>query len=163
MIRRAVEKDLPQIVAIYNATIPSRLATADIQPVTVEARKEWFFKHDDERPIWVSVDEATGMIQGWLSFNSFYGRPAYRATVEISVYVADSARRLGIGNLMMDWSFVEARKIGIRTILAFIFSHNGPSISFFERAGFKEWGRFPEIAEMDGKLYGLSIYGLKLE
>ena len=57
--RDAVAADLPAIVAIYNATIPGGMVTADTSPVSVEDRVPWFRAHaPDRRPIWVVDDEA---------------------------------------------------------------------------------------------------------
>ena len=95
-IRPATLAALPVIVEIYNAAIPGRQATADTEPVTVESRLEWFKAHDPAtRPLWVM--ETEGQILGWLSLSSFYGRPAYNATVEVSLYVATAAQGLGVG------------------------------------------------------------------
>src|SRR3972149_10440951 len=95
-IRDAGEAALPAIVRIYNAAIPGRLATADTVPVSVEDRTAWFRAHDPKRrPIWVLG--ADGEIIAWLSFQSFYGRPAYHATAELSVYVSPPHRRRGGG------------------------------------------------------------------
>ncbi|MDZ4938569.1 N-acetyltransferase, partial [Clostridium perfringens] len=50
----AVKEDLPAIVDIYNSTISGRKVTADLEPVTVESRIEWFEEHsNDFRPLWV--------------------------------------------------------------------------------------------------------------
>ena len=77
--RLATRGDLAQIVDIYNATIPSRRVTADTEPVSVESRVKWFEDHQpDVRPLWVI--DAEGYIAAWLSFSSFYGRPAYSKT-----------------------------------------------------------------------------------
>ncbi|HJS36612.1 MAG TPA: N-acetyltransferase, partial [Burkholderiales bacterium] len=63
--RNATLADLPRIVAIYNATIPSRLVTADLEPVTVESRLPWFEQHSaGSRPLWVVEREA--QIVAWL-------------------------------------------------------------------------------------------------
>ncbi len=95
--RIAKREDLPQIVDIYNSTIPSRLVTADTEPVSVESRVRWFDEHSaDFRPLWVV--EVYGHIGGWLSFSSFYGRPAYSKTAEISVYVNQAHRKQGLGS-----------------------------------------------------------------
>jgi len=76
IIRHATESDLPAIVAIYNAAVPSRMATADLEPVSVESRLAWFKgRVPSQRPLWVI--ETDRVIAGWLSFQSFYGRPAY--------------------------------------------------------------------------------------
>jgi L-amino acid N-acyltransferase YncA len=42
----AVEDDLPVIVEIYNSTVPSRMVTADPEPIPVESRRAWFFEYD---------------------------------------------------------------------------------------------------------------------
>ena len=73
-IRYGERDDLPRIVEIYNATIPSREVTADTEAVSVESRVPWFEAHcPDKRPLWVA--ESAGGIEGWLSISTFYGRP----------------------------------------------------------------------------------------
>lgn len=52
--RAAHRGDLSQIVGIYNSTIPTRMVTADTEPVTVESRIRWFEEHTPTfRPLWV--------------------------------------------------------------------------------------------------------------
>src|SRR2546429_1354651 len=98
--RDATRADLPTIVAIYNAAIPGRMATADTEPVSPQSRQVWFEEHDPaRRPLWVACVERS--VVGWLSFQSFYGRPAYQATAEISVYVGPGQRRGGIRRALL--------------------------------------------------------------
>src|SRR4051794_39589045 len=53
-IRHAQADDLAAVVAIYNAAIPGRMATADVEPVTVESRRSWFDEFDpSRRPLWI--------------------------------------------------------------------------------------------------------------
>jgi phosphinothricin acetyltransferase len=161
-IRHAEAPDLAAVVAIYNASIPGRLATADTEPVTVAARRAWFAEFDPAcRPLWVHTGVG-GAVDGWLSLRSFYGRPAYRATVETGVYVAPQAQRRGVGRSLLAHALAEAPRLGIRTLLAFAFSHNGASIALFSHAGFVEWGRLPGVAELDGVERDLSILGRRL-
>ncbi len=111
-IRDAIVADLPAIVAIYNASIPGRAATADTQPVTVASRRDWFHEHNpNARPLWVAVQN--DIIAGWLSFQSFYGRPAYHATAELSVYIAPNWQRKGIGNALLSQAVVQAPRLGV--------------------------------------------------
>ena len=111
-IRDAIVADLPAIVAIYNASIPGRAATADTQPVTVASRSDWFHEHNPNvRPLWVAVQN--DIIAGWLSFQSFYGRPAYHATAELSVYIAPNWQRKGIGNALLSQAVVQAPRLGV--------------------------------------------------
>ncbi len=161
MHRLATREDLPGIVAIYNATVPSRLVTADTEPVSVESRVPWFEAHrPGKRPLWVA--EAGGRIAGWLSFSSFYGRPAYDKTAELSVYVADAFRKRGLGAYFLTEAMRHAPSIGVDTLLGFIFGHNAPSLRLFEKFGFERWGVLPRVARLDGVERDLVIVGRRV-
>ncbi|MDK2126117.1 GNAT family N-acetyltransferase [Parachitinimonas caeni] len=160
--RLANQTDLPAIVAIYNSTIASRMVTADLTPVSVESRQAWFDAHQPQRhPLWVMLEH--GKIIGWLSLSAFYGRPAYDATVEISVYLAESVRGRGLGQLAIDYAVAASPALGIRTLLGFIFAHNQPSMRLFTRCGFAQWGLLPDVAELDGQERSLVILGRRLQ
>jgi phosphinothricin acetyltransferase len=160
VMRRANENDLPRIVEIYNSTIDSRVATADTEKVTVESRREWFGKHSEKRPI--LVEEIDGDIAAWVSFESFYGRPAYHLTAEISIYIDAYYRGKGLGCKLLDESVKLCPTLGLENLVGYIFSHNIGSLALFKKYGFSKWGELPEVAEMDGNLYSLSILGLKV-
>jgi len=157
-IRDATEADLPAIIAIYNATIAGRIAIADTERVSVESRYDWFHEHNPSaRPLWVDVDDE--VVAGWLSFQSFYGRPAYHATAELSVYVASDCQRKGIGNALLTKAIEHAPRLGLKTLLGFIFAHNDASLRLFEKLGFQHWGVLPRVAELDGVECDLIIVG----
>lgn len=161
VVRDAVIDDLPSIVDIYNSTIKGRMVTADLEDVTVESKKEWFCGHNpDKRPMWVA--EYNGRVAGWLSFQSFYGRPAYNKTVEISIYISEDYRRMGLGHLLIQRAIDRAPELNITTILGFIFGHNKPSLNLFYSYGFKDYGVLPGIADMDGILRDLVIVGKRI-
>ena len=160
-IRDAKTADLPSIVAIYNSAIPGRMATADLQPVSVDSRRAWFKEHSPaSRPLWVVADG--GEVKGWLSFQSFYGRPAYHATAELSVYVADDARRRGCARMLVEAASRRAPEFGLKTLLGFIFGHNEPSLALFRGFGFEKWAHLPRVAEMDGVERDLLIVGRRI-
>ncbi len=160
-IRHANEIDLPAIVAIYNASIPSRKATADLEPVSVQSRLAWFQGRSPlQRPVWVI--EVEGIVVGWLSFKSFYGRPAYDATAEISIYISPSVHGRGLGGLLLAQAVKESPNLGIKTLLGFIFAHNQPSLKLFAKFGFQQWGYLPQVAELDGVERDLIIMGLRI-
>ncbi|HET7481031.1 MAG TPA: GNAT family N-acetyltransferase [Rubrobacteraceae bacterium] len=162
-IRHAIEADLPVILEIYNSTIPSRMVSADTEPVSVEQRLPWFRAHDPaRRPILVA--EEGGEVVGWISLSDFYdGRPAYHQTAEIGIYVRDGFRGRGIGRRLLEEVIRRAPELGIKTLTAGAFGHNGPSLKLFERFGFERWARFPQVAELDGAERDLVVLGLRLE
>lgn len=160
--RDALRADLLEIVSIYNETIASRMVTADTSPVTERSREFWFENHNPHhRPLWV-VDNELGQMVAWVSFQSFYGRPAYDATVEISIYISESHRGKGLGRQILQYSMRQAPQFGVKTILGFVFAHNEPSLQLFLSQGFSVWGNMPKIATMDLKEYDLLILGKRL-
>lgn len=161
--RDAAQHDLPRIVEIYNSTIASRMVTADTAPVAVASRQKWFDEHNaSKRPLWLIEDE-NNQILGWVSFQSFYGRPAYDATVEISIYLDEQQRGRGLGKQILQYCIDKAPDLGVHTLLGFIFAHNLPSIALFEKMGFKEWANLPNIATLDQEERSLKILGIRIK
>ncbi len=161
VVRDAVKADLPAIVEIYNAAIPGRMATADTEPITAHSRQAWFDEHHPaRRPLWVaSID---GAVVGWLSFQTFYGRPAYRATAEVSVYVSPGHHRGGIGRALLGRAVKTAPELGLTTLVGFVFGHNEPSLRLFTAFGFERWALLPRVAELDGIERDLVIVGRRI-
>lgn len=160
--RDATPDDLPVIVEIYNSTIESRMVTADTEAVTVDSKQKWFEEHSaSHRPLWIIEDEQGAMI-GWASFQSFYGRPAYDTTVEISIYLSPSKRGMGYGKSILKYCIDQAPAFGIKTLLGFIFAHNEPSLKLFEMLGFEEWANLPNIALLDNNERSLKILGKRV-
>jgi len=159
IIRDAVEADLPAIVDIYNATVPTRMVTAELEPTTVEARLPWFREHSsDQYPFWVA--ESEGRLIGWLDFKKFLPRCAYRGTAEISVYVDEEFRRRGVARRLLEQAIARAPTLGITALVGLIFGHNEPSLKLFERLGFERWGLLPNVAQLDGVSRNLVVVGL---
>jgi L-amino acid N-acyltransferase YncA len=158
VIRDAVESDLPAIIDIYNATVPTRMVTAELEPTTVEARLPWFREHSpDQYPF--KVAESDGRVIGWLDFKKFLPRCAYRGTAEISVYVDEKFRRRGVARRLLEEAIAHAPLLGITALVGLIFAHNEPSLRLFERFGFERWGLLPRIARLDGIERDLTIIG----
>ena len=159
IIRDAVESDLPAIVEIYNATVPTRMVTAELEPTTVEARLPWFREHSPEQyPFWVA--ESGGRVIGWLDFKKFLSRCAYRGTAEISVYVDKKSRRRGVAQRLLEQAIARAPSLRITALVGLIFGHNEPSLKLFDRLGFERWGFLPGIARLDGVQRDLVMVGL---
>jgi L-amino acid N-acyltransferase YncA len=161
ILRDASLEDLSAIVRIYNSTVAGRMVTADTEPVSITSREHWFHEHSaDFRPLWVLEKE--GAVCGWLSFQSFYGRPAYQATVEVSIYVDEACRGQGIGRYLLQQAIDACPKLNVSTLLGFIFGHNVPSLKLFQSFGFENWAHLPQIAELDGIERDLIIVGKRV-
>ncbi|WP_165088964.1 GNAT family N-acetyltransferase [Neisseria yangbaofengii] len=161
VVAEAVQDDLPAIVAIYNSTIESRQATADLQPVTVVQRQAWFDAHGGKRPLLVLRDVRNEIV-AWGSFSDYYPRQAYHISAEISVYVRQDVRGAGVGKVLLRYMLERAPSLGIRNVLAVIFDHNHASIRLFRSFGFEEWGRLPQVCDLETQLADIVILGKKI-
>lgn len=157
-IRDAREGDLPAIIRIYNAAIATRMATAQLEPVTVEDRRDWLKQHSsDQHPFWVL--EINDQIAGWLTMKSFLPRCAYRGTVEVSVYVDEPFRRRGVARTLLTEAINRAPSLQISAMVGLIFAHNEPSLKLFEQLGFERWGLLPRVARLDQDERDLTVMG----
>ena len=160
-IRDANRSDLPAIVDIYNSTIASRMVTADLEPISVENRVQWYNEHSPTfRPLWVIENQ--DVICAWVSFQSFYGRPAYNATAEISIYIHPDFRGMKLGKYLIQIAIDACPNLQIKTLLGFIFGHNEPSLKLFSGFGFEKWAKLPNVAELDGIERDLIILGKRI-
>src|SRR3989475_9296455 len=158
IIRDAGDADLPAITDIYNAAIATRMATAQLDPVTLEERRDWLKEHSPDRhPFWVL--ETDRRIAGWLSLKPFAPRCAYRGTAEISVYVDEKFRRRGVARRLLEEAIARSPSLGITAIVRLIFGHNEPSLTLFRRMGFERWAFLPGVAQLDGVERDLVLMG----
>lgn len=156
-----METDLPRIVAIYNAAIPGRVATADLEPVTVESRRAWFASHAGRGyPLWVYEDG--GQIVGWIGALPFKDRLAYRGAVEVSMYIDLPAQGRGIGSALLQKLIDQAPTFDIHSLISLTFSHNAGSLALQRKFEFQHWGTLPDVCDMDGVLRSVEIWGRKL-
>jgi len=157
-IRDAVELDLPAIIKIYNAAVATRIATAQLEPVTLEERRGWLKEHSSNRhPFWVlDIDR---QLAGWLTLKPFLPRCAYRGTAEVSVYVDEKFRRRRAGRTLLGEAIARAPSLQISAMVGLIFAHNGPSLKLFEQLGFEKWGLLPRVARLDDVERDLTIMG----
>ena len=156
----ARREDLPEIVAIYNSTVASRQATADLLPVTVAQREAWFAVHQREnRPLYVVRDAVSGCLMAWASLSDYYPRAAYQRTAEVSIYIHERHRGAGLGKWLLGEVIRRAPALGVHRLIAVVFAHNERSVALFRGFGFAVWGRLPEVCDLDEVLADVVVLG----
>jgi L-amino acid N-acyltransferase YncA len=164
-IRIARQKDLKQIVAIYNQAIADGNCTADIEPLTVAERQEWFDNHTppERYPIYVMEEDAGTDIVAWCSLSAHRrGRMALQHVAEISYYVDKNHRGKGVGKTIMQYALQKAPTLGLHNLFAILLDTNQISVALLEKNGFSQWGHLPDIAEFPDRICGQYIYGRKV-
>lgn len=160
--RVATRDDLPAIVDIYNAAIPTKASTCDLEPIDVSTREAWFeASHPARRPIWVGHEPASPQtVTGYLSFDPFLnGRAGYDVTADLALYLHPSHHGRGQGRYLLGEAIAHAPKLGVRTLTASIFAANAASLRLFRSHGFQQWGLLPGVADLDGVVHDLVFVG----
>ena len=92
-----------------------------------------------------------GAVVGFASVSAVSDRCVYGGVVENSVYVAESARGAGIGQLLLERLIESTERAGIWTIQSGIFPENGASLALHERVGFRVVGRRERLGKQNGE------------
>ena len=151
VIRRATPADIPALRTIYNEAVAERIATADLEPKSLEERRAWFAQFSDAFPLFV-LERASGAAAAVLAYGGiapYSTRDGYRHTGEILVYVAGAARSQGLGRRVLEHVLAAAPAAGIRYLHARIFAHNEPSLKLHRALGFRDAGRLTRAACLD--------------
>ncbi|MCZ2109552.1 MAG: N-acetyltransferase family protein [Dehalococcoidia bacterium] len=138
LIRTARETDLPGILRIYNDAISSGVATWDEVPWTMEERCEWFAHHDEGQPVLVA--DIDGSLAGFASLALMSAKSGWRFTREDTIYIDPEFQGRGIGRALLAALLDEARRIGLRLIVASITSTNVASLALHGALGFEVVG-----------------------
>ncbi len=161
-IRPATDADLPGILAIYNHAIEHTTAIFDYRPHTIDMRREWLRgKEAAGLPVFVAAEG--DRVLGFSTYGPFRAWPAYKYSVELSVYVDPNARRRGIGTALVQAVVDEARRRDLHVVLAGITSDNDISLRLHERLGFREVAHVPEVGYKFGKWLDLKLLALVLD
>ncbi|MEM7186520.1 MAG: N-acetyltransferase family protein, partial [Bacteroidota bacterium] len=92
-------------------------------------------------------------VVGWCALSPASKREVYRGVAEVTIYVAASHQRQGIGKRLLSHLIVESEKAGFWTLQASIFSENKTSIRLHEQCGFRLLGYREKIAQRDGQWF----------
>ncbi len=162
MIRYATENDLEAILSIYNDAILNTTAVYTYKAKTLEDRVLWFqTKQKEGYPLWVY--EHDGKIVGYATYGSFRSSPAYKYTIEHSVYVHKDFRKHGFGKALLETIIKDANAKGYATIVAGIDAANTKSIHLHEKFGFVLSGIVHKAGYKFGQWLDLAFYELLLD
>jgi phosphinothricin acetyltransferase len=155
-LRELVPEDWPMVEHIYAQGIATRMATFETASPSWD---EWDAGH-------LAAPRLVGMhgeaMAGWAALSPVSRRAVYRGVAEVSVYVAQSARRRGVGRALLGALLSRAGSAGLWTLQATIFAENLPSIRLHEEAGFRRVGRRERIAELEGRWRDTVLYEHRL-
>lgn len=151
------------IVDIFNDAIVNSTALYDYKPRELASMEPWFAaKKKGNFPV-IGVEDANGTLLAFGSFGTFRAYPAYKYTVEHSVYVHKDQRGAGLGKIVMQALIAAARECGVHAMMGAIDASNPGSIALHERLGFKHVGTLPQVGFKFGHWLDLAFYQLLLD
>ena len=160
LIRKAEQRDLQELLDIYNYEVVNGVATLDLNPRTLAEWQAWFDRHNvKNHPLYVA--EVEGRVAGYSSLSSYREKEAYKSTVELSIYISPDYRKRGIATALMGFILEEA-KADARThsVVSVITAGNEASCKLHEKFGFAFCGTVPEVGMKFGKYQDIVTYSL---
>ncbi len=162
-VRCSFERHADAILEIFNDAIMNSTALYDYKPRTRQTMVDWFAaKRAGNFPV-VGIEDNDGVLLGFGSYGTFRSWPAYKYTVEHSVYVHKDHRGQGLGRAVMRELIAVARENDVHAMVGAIDAANTGSITLHEQLGFKHVGTLPQVGFKFGRWLDLAFYQLLLD
>lgn len=162
-IRPARRADLPAITEIYADAVNNGAATYELSPPSLAEMEARFDALERARYPFL-VAEKAGTVLGYAYAGPFRARPAYRFSVEDSIYIAPDAKGQGLGKRLLVELIEACRRDGYRQFVAVIGDGraDSPSVILHERVGFRHAGAMPGSGFKHGRWLDTAFMVLEL-
>ncbi len=162
-VKSCTEKQLPEILEILNEAILHSTALYDYKPRTMENMNSWYSaKQQGNYPVIGAFDSDENLL-GFTSFGPFRNWPAYKYSVEHSIYVRSDMRGKGLGKLLLKEIIKGAEAQDYHVLVGGIDASNTASILLHEKEGFVFCGTINHAGYKFGRWLDLSFYQLILK
>jgi Sortase and related acyltransferases len=157
------DRHAPEILNILNEAIVNSTALYDYQPRTLESMASWFKVKDAGSFPVIGVFSENNQLMGFASYGTFRNWPAYKYTVEHSVYVHKDHRGKGLGVALMNRLIQEARSQQYHVMIGAIDAENSASLAMHEKLGFVHAGTIKQAGFKFNHWLDFAFYQLILD
>lgn len=167
-LRAAARGDAEAMRAIYNHEVENFTTTLDMVPRSLTEQRAWIAARSGAFEAIVAVlggsegSAESGTVVGFAALSPYKDRPAYRPTVENSVYVSRAHSRLGIGRRLMDRLIDDARDSGFHSMIARVEASGDASLKLHRSCGFELIGIEREVGRKLGRWLDMATLQLML-
>lgn len=163
LVRCTRDRHASAILDIFNDTILNSTALFDYRPRPRESMNAWFQNKEVGRYPVIGVESEDGALMGFASYGSFLAWPAYKYSLEHSVYVHKDHRGKGVGRTLVVELIAAAREQDYHVLVGGIEAQNVASIALHESLGFTHAGTVREAGFKFGRWLDLNFYQLILQ
>jgi L-amino acid N-acyltransferase len=157
------ERHGESILQIFNEAILNSTAVYDYRPRTAATIRSWLeTKSRADLPV-IGLEDEGGQLLGFATYGSFRDRPAYKYSVEHSVYVRSDRRRKGLGMVLLTALIDAARSQDRHVMVGGIDVENAASIALHRKLGFACAGTIRHAGYKFGRWLDLAFYQLILD
>jgi phosphinothricin acetyltransferase len=157
------ERHADEILEILNEAIINSTALYDYDARTKESMVNWFQQKElGSFPV-IGLEDDVGQLMGFATYGTFRAWPAYKYSVEHSVYIHKNHNGKGLGRLLMEELIAVAVQQQYHTMIGGIDISNAGSILFHEKLGFSHVGTIKEAAFKFNRWLDLGMYQRMLE
>ena len=161
-IRQAQEKDLPELLEIYNYEVEHGAATLDLNPRTPAEWEDWFRAHQTDAHF-ILVGEENGAVIGYASLSEYRSKEAFASTAELSVYISPLHRRKGAASALMGAVLERAKACGeLHSVVSVITAGNEASERLHKKFGFTFCGTLHQVGFKLGEYRDIDNFELIL-
>lgn len=161
-IRSATLEDAAAVCAIYNPYVAGTTISFEEAPVLADEMARRIADVGDAGLPWL-VAEDGGRLVGYAYVTRWRARPAYRTSVESSVYVDAAAAGRGTGTLLYRTLLDELRGRDVHMVIGGIALPNERSVALHERLGFRKVAHFSEVGRKFGGWVDVGYWELRLQ
>lgn len=163
IVRCTYSRHASQILEVFNEAILTSTALFDYEPRAPETMVAWFnAKESGNFPV-IGIEGSDGQLLGFASYGTFRAWPAYKYSVEHSVYVHKDHRGKGLGRILMQQLISAAEEQNYHVLIGGIEAANSGSINLHEALGFSHVGTIRQAGFKFGRWLDLSFYQLILQ
>ena len=162
-IRNFCAQDIQDITQLYNQFILKTPTTFDLEPYTIEQRRDRWLQHYAQTGRHrLLVAQHNGQVIGYASSSPFNAKAAYQTSVETSVYIDPEFHGKGIGSSLYTGLFTALSNEDVHRAYAGITIPNKSSIAIHQKFGFEQVGILREVGRKFDQYWDVAWYEKKL-
>jgi phosphinothricin acetyltransferase len=161
VIRVATPDDAAQALSIYAPIVRDTFISFEVEVPSVAEMGERIARTLATHP-WLVFEDAAG-VAGYVHAGAHKARPGYRWSVDVTVYIAERARRRGAGQALYQALFDILRRQGFHMAYAGIALPNAGSVGLHEAVGFRPIGIYPKVGYKLGDWRDVGWWSLELQ